>query len=212
MEIPRFNFKTTLTEEEVKKTEEESGKKEQKVFQPGTYDLKIVSAEYHQPMNGDPTWHGYKIKLGLDSRTIGCYTAVPTQGPLYNKPGMDPKAKTFMFHKFRDFVRGLGEDPSVDALNKTINKLFKDPSVLVGRSMKVDIAYKGPHPKYIEKGVLKLVDKDGKELIPQTFSDRDSVTAHAAMLGLIVTPFPEVVKIHPQVQKQETKETDPWGE
>lgn len=212
-DIPKFNFKSTATEADIQKTEEDSKKNEPSMFKPGTYDLKVLSAEYHKPLAGDPTWHGYQLKLGSDTRSIRLYVSVPTSGPEYKKPGMDPKHKMILFHKFREVLRGLGEDPSVDALNKTINKLFSKPTALVGKVLKVDVGYKGPHAQYIEKGVYKLVDRDGKEMIPQTFSDRDSVVAHAAMLGKQVDLFVEILKIHKNdSQTTEVKQTDPWGE
>lgn len=211
-QMPKFNFKSTLSEDEVKKEEASSGQKDQKVFQPGTYSLKVISAEYHNAMPGDPTWHGYKLRLGgLDSRSIGLYLGVPTSSPIYNKPGMSPRAKTFMFHKFRQFLRAIGEDPSVETLNLTISKLFKQPEVLVGAFLKADIGYRGPHSKFVEKGNFKLVDKDDKELSKDLFSDRDAVKAHAALMGLILEDFPEILKLH-EKEVKEKDSADPWGE
>ncbi len=208
IKMPSFNFKSSFSEADVVK-DATSGAKEQKVFQPGTYDLKVLTAEYHQQMS-DQTWSGYKLSLGIDTRSIRTYVSVPTSSPLYSRPGAKPTM--FLFHKFRDFLRGLGEDASVDNLNKTIQKLFADPSKLVGKVLKVTIGYKGPHSVYVEKGVYKLVDKDGKEVVPNTFPDRDSVKAFAAVNGTLLEDFPEILKVHVKEAVKKEEETNAWGE
>lgn len=210
-DMVKFNFRSNLSEKEIVKNEEESKSKDPKSFKPGTYELKIISAEFNKPLAGDTSWLSYKIRLGSDTRSIGSYVSVPTSGPFYNKPGMDPKNKMFMFHKFREFLKSLGEESSVESLNRVISKLFKDPSALVGKALKVDVGYKGPHSVYVEKGQYKIVDKSGtKDLSDQIFPDRDSAKAHAASLGMVLQDFPEVIKLHarPVEAKKEDKGWD----
>lgn len=209
MEIPKFNFKSQFSEDDIKKTETA---KVSKVYAPGTYELIIINAEYKGPMKGDPTWINLELTLGgADSRSIRYFLGVPTASPLYNKEGLKPEHKLFMFHKFRDFLRGIGEDPAVGKLGKILDKLFKDPIALNGVEVKVDIGYNKPHLRMNPetKEFVMMNAKGTEALSEQTFKDRDSAIAHGIENGVVLQLFPEILKFH-IVENKDENGTDGW--
>lgn len=207
--IPVFNFKSPISEADVQKLEKVG--KEPKGFQPGKYDLKILEVSVKGPMAGDNSWVGYTITLGgIDSRSIRMYLGVPTASPIYNKPGLKNEHKLIMFHKFREFMKGLGESPEVPNIPKLLNKYFKDTLELVGKSLTVNIGYAGPHVEFVEKGDMRIRDKQGKPLLgDQAFSDRDSAKLAAIEQGILLKDFPEVLKIDAG-KAEESEDGDTW--
>lgn len=205
--MPKFNFKSTVSEADVQK---DVSSKKSTLFSPGTYDLKVVGAEFKGPMKGDSSWLSYQVTLGgIDDRKIRVFLAVPTSGPYYTKPGGKPTM--FLFHKFREVVKAFGEDSSVDALNRTINKLFKDPSNLEGKVLKVDIGYPSYYAQFIPQEGFKLMNKQGTPVVDTVFPDRDSVIVYGASENIKVAQFAEVLKYHEKVVKEDTTGNG-WGE
>lgn len=218
--MPKFKFNSSITEEDLKKKEKEFG--ERTFFDPGSYDLKVIDAKLNKTDKNptgmsqtDPTWMVINLTLGgIDARTINHYLLVPTVSDLYRKPGI--KNPRIMFIKFREFIRGLGLDSSVENVQRVLTDLFSDPIELVGKSVSVVIGHEGPHTRYNpENKTYSIVDQQEKTvLFPEEFQDRDSAIAHAAGFGLELKPFTKVKKFEDRYMlkesKKEVKTSDTW--
>ncbi len=199
--MPKFNFKSSITEQDLIK-EEAKTDFVSKFFDPGEYDLQIIDAKLNitekNPTgmsSGDPTWAVFNITFGgIDDRTINSYILVPTVSEVYRKPGM--KNPLLMIRMFREFLRGVGLSSEVKDLPKILNGYFKDPSALIGLSSKVVIGHEGPHAKYNkESKTYTVVDmKEEKNLLEGEFADRDSAIAAAAEIALELKPFTKIKK------------------
>lgn len=209
MEMPKFNFSDDLglTEADLE-NKTNSDRKPPKIFKPGNYQLKIVHAEYTGPANNDPTWYKVRLELGgIDTRTIRETILVPTTKLTYNEEGS--KSPQFLFIKFRQFLRALGEDAPVNksALNKVVPKYFANLKSLVGKVVDLDIGYSGHHINY-EGSSYVIVNnkgelfKDDTGEIP-TFPNRDAAMAEAASYGFEIQAFPRVLKFNPKANAEE---------
>lgn len=218
MTMPTFNFKSTVTEQEMQKLENESSVRVGKIFQPGTYDLKIVEFRHNVSeknptgvASGDPTWLVYKVILGgIDSRTISTFILLPTASDVYAKPGM--KNPRLMFIKCREFFKALGADASVDNFKNLLRVVIGKPESLTGSEVKVVIGYQGNYLQYsADTKQYTIVDRRGKPLLPDRFyPDRDSAQVDAAELGIEIKAFPEVSRFIPS-EKKEVETTSDWA-
>lgn len=182
-EIKKFKFMSVASEKEI----QEAAAPVRKSFSPGKYDLKIIDAALNitdrNPTGtspSDPTWLVYKVVLGgIGDKSINHYVLVPTATERFGAPGT--KNPLFMFLKFREFLSGIGEDPT--KVQELLEPLFSDPIALVGKEVSVEIGYEGPHARYNENDkTFSVVDTDDTtELLSDRFPDRDSATAAAAV-------------------------------
>ncbi len=200
-DMPKFNFKPTISEADLKK-EELANKPEEKFFRPGTHDVKILEASLNVTeanptgrASGDASWLVIKLVLGglIDKREIRTFVLVPTEDLLYKKPGMDKRYKLLMANKYREFLSALGENPEVGNLGNVLNTLFTDPSVLKGRVLKAVIGHVGNHLAYDPTTkTYGIVNKKEEPVIKRTYPDRDAAIAESAELGIELKHFPEV--------------------
>lgn len=200
MEIPKFNLKVDITEEEAQVTETQQ-RGGNKFFEPGTYTLAIKSAEFHKTMDGDPTWIMFKITLGLenDEREFRTMVSIPTAHIQYRKPGMQEKHQLLFFHKLRAFFRAIGESPEVGALAGNVKRLFSDPAKLVGKQIGLQLGFKKNHVARTADGVYQICTPKGVALFDETFADRDSAKIFGAENGMDLDKvFCEVLKFIPQ--------------
>lgn len=222
--MPKFNFKPTLTEQDMLKAEKETKASGGKVFQPGQYDLKItefaLNATEKNPegtASGDKSWLVFKLVLGgIDSRSINTFVLLPTRDLTYNKPGS--KNPKLMGIKLREFFRALGLDPSVEKMPETLQKLINNPEIIIGQPITVKIGYQGPYVAYdAATRLCSLVDRNGGDTIlpGETFPDRDSAKAVAAEIGILdkLKAFPEVTRfIEAKVSaEEEVVEASDWN-
>ena len=198
--MPKFNFRSSFSEEEVRKTEK--SKVGGKYLGPGQHDVKIKAAEFKKMMSGDPTWASYMITLeDASGKTLNHFVSVPTKDITYNKPGIAPRAKMMFFHKLRDFFRAIGVDPDIDNVGQNITQLFGTPERLVGAELTVTVGYRGAHLQFSPDGI-SIVGKNGAKVTDELFKDVDSATAGAAEQGLVIERFAEVTRLHPKVVEE----------
>ncbi len=199
-EIKTFNLKSTISEAEFKAAEPV---KVGKVFSPGKYDLQIIEASLNTSeanpegrSKGDPTWLVYRIKLGdALGRSITTFVLAPTEDLTYKKPGMKKEHRLLMANKFKEFVKGIGENASVDNLGNVLNKLFASPEALVGKVATALIGYKNNYISYNpESKSYQIVNRKGESVIKRTYQDRDAAVADSAELGIEIQLFPEVTR------------------
>lgn len=199
--IPKFKFVSSISEKELV-AEETKLKGDSKQFSPGRYDLKIIDAMLHISKNSpdgrsstDPNWFMVILKIGgINDKVVSHLLMVPTITDIYNKPGIkDPR---ILFKFFRDFVRSLGIDSSIENMGNVLNEYFVDVSALIGKELSVDIGYEGNHAKYdTETKTFSIVNaSEDKTLFSESFPDRDSATAFAAGANLTLLPFTKVKK------------------
>jgi hypothetical protein len=200
IEIKKFNLKSTVSDAELKAADPV---RVGKVFEPGIYDLEIKEAALNVTetnpegrAKGDPSWLVYKIVLGdTNGRTIRTFVLTPTEDVVYKKPGMKKEHRLVVAQKLREFFRALKEKDSLDDIGGVLNKLFVDPTALVGRVLKTRIGYKGNYIQYQpDTKTYGVVDKKGTPVLKRTYPDRDAAIAETAELGIEVTSFPEVLK------------------
>ena len=198
--MPKFNFRSSFSEEEVRKTEDSRAGGE--YLGPGQHDVKIKAAEFKKMMVGDPTWASYMITLeDASGKPLKHFVSVPTKDITYNKPGIEPRAKMMFFHKLRDFFRAIGVDPDIDNVGQNITQLFGVPERLVGAELTVTVGYRGAHLQYSSDGI-SIVSKNGTKITDELFKDKDSATAAAAEQGLVIERFAEVTRLHPKVVEE----------
>lgn len=217
--IPKFNFKSTVSELEMQAIENKPRGSTQ--FEPGQYDLKIIDAQIHikegQRNPGrsdtDPNWIVVKLTLGgINDKSIQHYLLVPTITDVYRKPGSNnPLAVMGMFRKF---LRSIGIDPE-NNMSKILNDNFADVSALIGKTATVKIDFEGNHAKYnpVDRTYTVVDMAETKQLLPNSFPDRDSAKAAAAELGLELKNFTKIKEFIPKeneskVEAQST--TDGW--
>lgn len=212
-EIPVFNLNNDLDFDELNKMAEEEEKKGGKFLDVGLHDVTIKSVEYNRGKDGnasifmaDPSWIKVKVVLAQGEREFVEYLSVPTQTPMYTKPGGKPTL--FLYRNLKRFLEGLGE--TVDAKNVLIlcQKFFSPDSLntLVGSPMRIEIGHtKTYFSKWVEKDKYVLaetatgeayLDSDGKEV---EGISKDAVVLAAASLGIKdtnISNFPEIVKYH----------------
>lgn len=208
--LPNFDtFKGTVDEAAMLASEAaSSGQKESKFFAPGTYEVVIKNAEYHQPLSGDSTWHGFKLMLEEGGKSIRSYLSVPTRSDRYMKPGLKPEHQLLMFHKLREFMRAIGEECDMSSMPRTL-KLFSRPEFLHGKKIKIEVGYNKPHLEFVaEEKLFRIVDRKGNEIFPDMFPDRTSAIAFAAEKSIRVDSFPEILKYYPGTKSDDSE--DEW--
>lgn len=198
--IKKFNFKSTITEAEIQAA---APQQVSKFLEPGKYDVKITEASLNitesNPTGrskGDASWLVVKVRLAVATgASILTYILVPTEDLTYKKPGMDPKYKFLMANKFKEFLRSIGENPSVDNIGNVLEKLFSNPANLVGKTAKISVGYQGNYLQYAQDSkTYTIVNKKGEPVIKRQYADRDAAQAEAAELGIEIQKFPEVRK------------------
>jgi hypothetical protein len=205
MEAPKFNLNAKsigLTDEALQGELEKQGGK---YFEPGNYDLKIVSADFHANKDtqsiyctGDETWFNVALELqGVDDRKTKYWLQVPTSKVTFGK-----KNTFFVFKKFAEFMAAIGSPVVATNLGKVVPKFFSAPKdTLVGLKLNADIGYDGPYVDRVgetEYRIIKARDKpvldEGGE--PMTFPDAASAKAAADGMG-IKTGFAGIIKFTP---------------
>ena len=223
---PEFKFtkkSVNITEEEFKK---ELEKPERGSFLGvGVHTVEITAADFHKNKNTgeiwsekDPTWFVTKITLTAGDRSKDYYQLVPTKKIKYNEE--NSKAPLFVFFKFRQFMAALGEEIGADAaeLQDIIPKYFSDPSVLIGKRVKIEIKYSGLHTKKVGDS-FKILNADGSdhEIFTDLFESRDAAEIAAAKAGIKLQKGPEISSItalekvtESEAKVEETEEDDDW--
>lgn len=200
MEAPKFNLKASnlgfKSDEDLQK---ELDKPTGKGFEPGNYDLQIISADFHANKTtgsiyceGDETWFNVLIVAqGADDRTTKYWVQVPT-----SRVHFGAKKTLFVYKKFVEFMASLGEAITLDSMGKIVPKYFSNPSeTLVGLKFNADIGYDGPHVQKsddgcrIIRGGKAVEDENG----PMVFPDFQSAKACAEGLNIKLS-FPNIVK------------------
>lgn len=205
--MPKFDLKVDFTEDQFQQLEVKATSGNSKFFKPGNYDLKVTHAALHKVSDTDPTWQVVLVELGgIDDRKIKTFIMVPTKNLRYNKPGI--KDPLVLAYKLRQIIKAFGEDSSMEALGKSVPKLFQDPSALIGKVVNVDIGYQGYYVDRVGDGQFKLFEKDGREFKPEggeaaVYPDRDSAIADAASYNIIPKGFAEVTRFNPAKVQEE---------
>jgi hypothetical protein len=76
-------------------------------------------------------------------------------------------------------------------------KYFADLKKLVGKEMKIDVGYKGPHLKFVEKGKYQIVKADGSQLIVADYESRElALLAASDLPGVKLEKFPGITKFY----------------
>ncbi len=211
---PVFNFKQLdLTEEEFQAERGNKGKPK-KFFDQGNYDLKIITSEYHKPMDKEPTWFGVKLKLGgIDERVVYSYLIVPTSKIKYG----NSKHPTFMYAKFKEFMASIGEEVTIESgvLSAIVPKYFKDCSKLIGKVVNVDLGYEGAYVQYNDQESYSVIDAKGELMKGDNgeiadYADRQSAEADAAKRGYTITPFVSVLKYNSGKKVEDDVNTEEW--
>jgi hypothetical protein len=201
MEAPKFNLNASnLGFESQEQLDAEVNKPQGKGFQPGNYDLQIISAEFHKNKitgsiycESDETWLNVVVTLqGAEERTTKTWIQVPT-----TKVKFGPKNTLFVYKKFVEFMASIGEAVTLENLGKLVPKYFSAPSeTLPGLKLNADIGYEGPHVAKAEDGSCTIVrgnkpveDENGV----MTFPDVASAKAVAEGMGIKLT-YPNIVK------------------
>jgi hypothetical protein len=193
-----------ITEEEFQVQEAKMGTFEPKFFDPGNYDLKILSATLEGMDQKDPTWARVTVEIGeVGGRKIKHFLKVPTRSVKYD----GGKQPLFFFKQFREFMAGIGEVVLCDekSLGKLLPKYFKNLEKLVGLPVNIDIGYRGAYIKYLAKDEWALCKRNGDTIVPQTFPNRDEAEIEAIKLGLKIEKYVNVIKFNecPQPAKKE---------
>lgn len=217
VEIPKINFKSSLSEEEYQKLEQE--RPVGRFFDPGDYDLKILSVARNiteRNPNGvsaaDPTWSVFCVTLGgIDTRTIKHYLLAPTVSDLFKSPTAKTKQAQFiMAKKFRDFMRGVGADPRKVDMAAFSDVLHRQTDSLTGIPVSVTIGYSGPHlERVLEPKGYVVVDRRGVpvEVLDGTiYPDVDSAKAAALSVNIKISGFPEVLRFKDRVEEMDEAE------
>lgn len=213
---PEFKFtkkSVNITEEEFQK---ELEKPERGSFLGvGVHTVEITEAEFHKSKrtdsiwsDKDPTWFLVRFKFTAGDRSKDYYQLVPTKKIKFNEE--NSKAPLFVFFKFRQFMAAIGEEIGADAaeLQDVIPKYFSDPSVMVGKRVKIEIKYSGMYAKKVG-GEYKIVNADGSdhEVFTDLFESKDKAEIAAAKAGIRLQKGPEIASVSAieKVKKSETK-------
>lgn len=200
---PVFNLTASnigYTDEELQKELSKTGGK---YFDtPGTYDLTITAASFHENKDtksiyckGDSTWFNVKITFtAQDGKSIDHWLQVPTQTLTFGE-----KKILGLYRKFQAFLIGIGEVIHTAKLNAVLTKYFTDPSKLVGLKVNAELGYEGDHVAQqgsdwviMVKG--KPVEEDG---VVVASPDRSSAVQTAKSMG-IEPGFMRILKFTPK--------------
>jgi len=202
----KFGFNNNnlqLTQEEFEKAKEQAEKGFGKYLEEGTHEVKITEAEFSVNAETgscmcekDPTWGKVRITLtDASDRSINHTVLVPTSSLKYG----ESKGAHFPFIKFTEFMAALGENVKADAkvMSAITKKYFADLKKLVGKEMKIDVGYKGPHLKFVEKGKYQIVKADGSQLIVADYESRElALLAASDLPGVKLEKFPGITKFY----------------
>lgn len=201
--IPSFNFKPTISQDEFNKELAKSNKA--KRFTPGQYNVKITNVAYHEnketkqiTCKSDPTWILVAVTLvSADGRERKEFLQIPTSDVLFRSAS--GKKTVFPFRKLQEFLAGLGIYLDYTNFAKVIPAHFSPDTLdsLVGESMDMVLRYREPYIKGIGESSFAIMI-NGSEYSENgqvaKFSDRDSAKAFAAAtLNKVIDIFPEEV-------------------
>lgn len=184
MSIPSFNVgsKPTISAEAFQQEAEKASSKF--LNDPGTYDLLIKSVTWKNPSEKDPVWVTLEIGLeDTEGRTIRHFLMVPTE--CRNDFLFGDKKQAFAFENLSKFMRGLGIAIDFTNAMEQVAQIFGDAEQLIGKNLRVRLAYDGDHSVYLGKtddGLKRyqIVKKDGTPKDDTIFADSKALAAYAA--------------------------------
>jgi hypothetical protein len=221
MEAPKFNLKASnLGFASNEALEAEMNKPQGKSFEPGNYDLQIVSADFHANKTtgsiyceGDETWFNVVVVAqGADERTTKYWIQVPT-----SRVHFGAKKTLFVYKKFVEFMAAIGESVTTDNLDKIVPKYFSDPGeALVGFKFNADIGYEGAHIQRSEDGCRiitaagkPLEEEDGTVIVAPDFGAAkqilEGVNDSRSEKNKIKLSFANIVKFTPKQKASKAK-------
>ena len=184
MSIPSFKVssKPTISETEFNANKKDGGKF---LNDPGTYDLVIKAVEFKEtPSEKDTAWLSVTLVLeSPEGKTMKHFVMVPTEcrnGFLFGA-----QKQTFALEGLQKFFRGLGLVFDYDNGMEQVAAIFGNPDVLIGKTLKCAVGYKGITIKYVAKEEYQVVEKDYKTLkVEGTFASADAAKAAALDAGI----------------------------
>lgn len=186
MTVPSFkvNSKPQLSQAEFDANKKE-GSGGKFLNEPGSYDMTIKEVTFQDtPNSKDNAWISAAIVLeSPEGKTLKHFQMVPLE--CRNSFLFGSEKSVFPLETLQKFLRGLGIVFDYDNGMAQVGAIFGNPNVLIGKTIKVRLGYKGPHIKFLGKDKVVLVEADHKTLkIEGEFANKDAAIAAAEEAGI----------------------------
>jgi hypothetical protein len=159
----------------------------QRIFAPGTYEVRVSAVSLKGAMAKDPTWMQLKFVLEtVDGKSTEASIFVPTKTLAY---GQSQGIAMMWKNTTRPFLAALGlhADRLVGGrdVTRALSVFFGNPELLVGCYMKVKLGYDKNYTKKDTDGKIKVFSPDGV-LVPgyPVWDDYAAQKAYSEQTGL----------------------------
>lgn len=204
LQIPKFDATDHISgkEEEFQKELNKAGGNKF-IKDPGEYILTVQDIENKGIAKSDANWLNLRFKLETaNGESFNLFQLFPLKRVDNFKYG--PKKTLFVYRGLMDFLRAFGVTLEFDTAMATIGGLLGNMEAFIGKKIRVEIGYTGPHTQYIGKDGDKnqyviinkgerLKDEEGVEMI---FPDWKAAENYAAGVSLKLQGFPEILKFY----------------
>lgn len=200
MTLPKFDFSSMNLDQSALNEKIEADKKaSRQFFKPGSHEVTVTGLEYKGQVESNPTWAKYRISYeGTYNKTISDLVMVPTQDVTFkNKEGKDT---LFPYRKLVELMASLGVELNLTNLGANMKKFFgSENSPLIGKNLKIETAYTGPHIKYQGKSaagqsIYQVVKRNEEPIFDNLFASYDEAGSFAEQNNVEVRGFVDVVK------------------
>lgn len=200
--LPKFDFSSMQLDDSGLDEMIAADKKANKqFFKPGNHEVKVKGLEYKGTVESDPTWHKYRVVYeGTFNKEISDLVMIPSKDVVMVTK--DGEKSTYPFRKLKDQMAAVGVDLKLANLGATLDKYFGKEQALVGKDLRFEVAYAGPHVKYVGKdqagnGQYQVVSRREEAILETIFSDYASANEAAEKEGLQLKRFVDIVKYLP---------------